>query len=922
MDVRFCEGRNHRREAHTCELRAPKEIVVRAPHKRASGEICFLLTKTYMDVGDPEIVGAFPPALGPVLPGTTITATPMALAPRTKLGPYEIVSALGAGGMGEVYRARDTRLNREVAIKVCAGRFNERFAHEASVIASLSHPHICHLYDVAPNYLVMELVEGTPLRGPLPLKQALEYAGQILDALDAAHRKGITHRDLKPANILVTKQGIKLLDFGLAKRGGPLQESDATLTAALTGKGEILGTLQYMSPEQLQGKEADGRSDLFSFGCVLYEMLAGKRAFEGESAASVIAAILEREPAPLDLASPLERVIKTCLAKDPDDRFQNAVDLKRALTWAVGAPAIVEHPKGQLRWKVGTSVALVVATLAGGWAISHFRPAEPDARVIRFQITPPEDGRFFGGGPYAGGLAVAPDGQSVAFVAFVNGKTGLWVRTLDSTSARLLPGTEGAVRPFWSPDSRSIAFSIGFTLQRIDLSRQTPFKICDTGVFYGGSWLNDGRILFSNRDIGIFQVPDSGGIPSPVALLDRPRGDITYEDPRLLPGGHYLYTLQSVESQDVYAASISRPAERTRLIRNAQNAWYVRSNDGKDYLLWTSGLRLLAQPLDVNNLQLTSEPRSLAENTGFVALGSNVLLYGSSLPVRQFKWFDRTGKDVGSLGPPNAYAFQRISRDNRRVVTIRSGSNADIWVLEIERGVANRITPGRGIHISPIWSPDGRTILFGFGAPFNLFRISADGSGSEERVTQSPNRQSTQDWSHDGRFIIYQEIAPDTEHDLWTLAVTPEGRPAPGASPRPYVRAPFNQMQARFSPDDQWVAYQSDESGQFEIYIQAFPEPREKFHISTGGGTNPQWGPGGRELYYISKDVKLMFVKVKLAADTLEASAPHELYTMPSGFAGLSPYEAAPDGQRFLVGVSENAKGPLNVVVNWPSLLK
>jgi Tol biopolymer transport system component len=636
----------------------------------------------------------------------------------------------------------------------------------------------------------------------------------------------------------------------------------------------------------------------------------------------VIAAILDREPAPLEVAPPLERVVRTCLAKDPDQRFQNALDLKTAFSWAVEEPPILPQPKGRPWWRAWSVAALVLAALGSGWSVSHFAHSEHDAPVIRFQITPPEDGRFFGGGPLAGGLAVAPDGQSVAFVAFVKGKSGLWVRALDSTSARLLPGTEGAVRPFWSPDSRSIAFSVGSKLQRIDLARQASSKICDIGVFYGGAWLNDGRILFSNRDLGVFQVPASGGIPSPVALLDRPRGDITYEDPRLLPGGHFLYTLQSVESQDVYAASLIKPAERTRLVKDGHDAWHVRSNDGKDYLLWISGGRLLVQPLDMNNLQVTGEPRSVGENARFAASGSNVLLYGSSLPARQFKWVDRTGKDVGSLGSPNAYVFQRISRDSRRVVTIRSGSNADIWVLEAERGVPNRLTPGRGIHISPIWSPDGKTILFGFGAPFNLFRISADGSGSEERVTQSPNRQSAQDWSHDGRFIIYQESAPDTGSDLWTLAVTPEGRPAPGSNPQPYIRAPFDQTQARFSPDDRWVAYQSDESGQFEIYTRAFPEPREKFHISTGGGTVPQWGPGGRELYYISKDGKLMSVKLKLAADTVEASAPHDLFTMPSGFAGLSPYEAASDGQRFLVGVTENASEPLNVVVNWPSLLK
>jgi Tol biopolymer transport system component len=836
--------------------------------------------------------------------------------------------------MGEVWRATDTKLGRDVALKILPGSFASdparmaRFEREARALASLNHPHIAQIYGIEEGALVMELVEGEPLKGALPVEKAVEYAGQILDALDAAHKKGIVHRDLKAANILVTRQGIKLLDFGLAKLAdGPIAGTDETVTQGLTQQGQIVGTLQYMSPEQLNGKEVDSRSDLFSFGCVLYEMLTGKRAFDGKSAASVIAAVMEREPEPLEAAPPLERVVKRALAKDPGQRFQNALDLRTALNWAAEEPAVLPQSKGRPWWRAAADVALVLGALGGGWAVSHFTRSEPDAPVVRFQITPAEDGRIFGGGPLAGGLAVAPDGQSVAFVAYEKGKTGLWVRALDSTSPRLLPGTEGAFRPFWSPDSKSIAFSVGYTLQRIDLWRQVPSKVCDIGgAFNGGSWLNDGRILFSSRDVGVFQVPASGGIPSPVALLDRPRGDITYEDPKLLPGGRFLYTLQSTESQDIYAASLSKPAERTRLVKNGQKAWYIRGNDGKDYLLWISGTRLLAQTLDVNHLQLAGEPHSVAENTTFAASGGNVLLYGSSLGVRQFRWFERTGKNVGALGAPNAYVFARISPDRRRVVTIRAGSNADIWVLETDRGTANRLTPSRGVHIGPVWSPDGRTIVFGFGAPFNVYRISADGSGGEERVTQSPNRQSVQDWSHDGRFIIYQETAPDTGADLWTLAVTPEGRLAPGGSPQPYIRAPFDQTLARFSPDDRWVAYQSDESGQVEIYVQSFPQPREKFHISTGGGTFPQWGPGGRELYFISKDGKLMSVKLKIAANTLEAYAPTELFPMPSGFAGISPYEAARDGQRFLVGVNENASEngsePLNVIVNWPSLLK
>ncbi|MBZ5625143.1 MAG: serine/threonine-protein kinase, partial [Acidobacteriia bacterium] len=386
-----------------------------------------------------------------------------------RLGPYETLDAIGAGGMGEVWKARDTRLDRIVAIKTSKEQFSERFEREARAVAALNHPHICQLYDVGPNYLVMEFIEGAPLKGPLAIEKAVEYAGQILEALDAAHRKGITHRDLKPANILVTKQGIKLLDFGLAKQSGPLQQTDATLTEALTQRGEIVGTLQYMSPEQLQGKEADARSDLFAFGCVLYEMLTGKRAFEGESAASVIAAILERQPAPLTTAPPLERVVRRALAKDPDHRFQTARDLKAALTWAMeqSPPSTAVKPVHRWQWIAGA--ALVAVGALAGWGVSHFRQPLADDRVFRFQIDPPEGGQFTFG-VVTGGIALSPDGRTVAYIAEGSGKTGLWVRSLDSTTARMIAGTEGGGFPFWSPDGKSLGFFTATQLKRVDLA--------------------------------------------------------------------------------------------------------------------------------------------------------------------------------------------------------------------------------------------------------------------------------------------------------------------------------------------------------------------------------------------------------------------------------------------------------------------
>jgi predicted Ser/Thr protein kinase len=461
----------------------------------------------------------------------------MPLVSGTRLGPYEILAPIGAGGMGEVYKARDTRLERTVAIKLATAKFSERFETEARAVAALNHPHICTLHDVGPDYLVMEYVEGQALKGPLPVEKAVEYARQILDALDAAHRRGIVHRDLKPANILVTKNGVKLLDFGLAKaeRAKAISASEETVTKTITQEGAILGTLQYMAPEQLQGKETDARSDLFSFGCVLYEMLTRKRAFDGASTPSVIAAVLEREPAPLEVSPPLERVVRRALAKDPDQRFQNARDLKTALEWAM-EPQAASAAKTTRRWQwIAAAALLAVGALAGGWAIAPFRQPAAADRVLRLDISPPEGGRFVDwGNTVVGGSALSPDGTIAAFVAAVNGKTGLWVRALDGTTARLLPGTEGAGNPFWSPDSKSIAFWAAGKLLRADLAGGPPVTICDSFLTLGAAWSN-GQIVFGSVGGGLLRVPPSGGTPSPLTRLDVSRGESSHRYPQILP---------------------------------------------------------------------------------------------------------------------------------------------------------------------------------------------------------------------------------------------------------------------------------------------------------------------------------------------------------------------------------------------------
>jgi len=859
----------------------------------------------------------------------------MSLASGSKLGPYEILALLGAGGMGEVYKAKDTRLDRTVAVKVSTARFSERFEREARAVAALNHPNICTLYDVGPNYLVMEYIEGTPLKGPLPVGKAVEYAGQILDALDAAHRKGITHRDLKPANILVTKQGIKLLDFGLAKhQAAPLEEGGATLSQALTGEGQIVGTLQYMSPEQLLGKEVDARSDLFSFGCVLYEMLTGKRAFEGESAASVIAAILEREPAPLTVAPPLERIVKRTLAKDPDQRFQTARDLKAALTWALEHPPAPVAAKPGRRWWIAAAI-LVIGALLGGWGVSLFRRPPAETRSYRLQIDPPEGSRFTFGNNI-GGIALSPDGRTAAYVASGAGKSGLWTRSLDSESARLIAGTDGAAYPFWSPDSKSVAFFVGSKLLRVDLAGGAPSAICDIVLPRGGAWTSDGRILCGGVTGGLFQVPESGGTAVPLTTPDASRREINHRWPQVLPGGRFLYRVQSEkpENNGIFAASFDKPGERTRLLTTDTNALYAPGGDGRDYLLWWRGGTLVAQEFDTGTLKPLGEPHPVADpvaRMGVVGLmnvavsAGGLLLYSASSNLGQFTWFDRTGKPLGVVGEPGEYGSFRLSPNGRQIATSRDRpGSTDLWLLDVDRPVAGPFNLGNSIY--PVWSPDGRAILFSTRIPRNLFRKESSGAGNEQPFSQSQNNQYATDWSRDGRRVLYMEPSPDTQADLWIFPTIPEGKPEPDAASRPYLRTPANERSGRFSPEDapRWVAYQSDKTGRWEVYIQAFPEPREATQISTGGGQYPQWGADARELFYVSPDNKLMAVSLKMGADSVDPSTPRELFPLPAVDTGFCPYDTTLDGQRFLVRATpeHGASQPLTVIVNWPALLK
>jgi Tol biopolymer transport system component/predicted Ser/Thr protein kinase len=845
--------------------------------------------------------------------------------------------------MGEVYRAHDTRLGRDVAIKVSKEPFSERFEREAHAVAALNHPHICQLYDVGPNYLVMEFVEGEPLKGPLPLDKAVEYAAQVLGALDAAHQKGITHRDLKPANILVTRQGIKLLDFGLAKQAS-VKETDAT--RALTDQGQIVGTLQYMSPEQLQGKEIDTRSDLFSFGCVLYELLTGKRAFDGSNKASVIAAILEREPAPLEVARPLDRIVRRSLAKEPDQRFQTARDLKAALAWALeqpSTPTLLVNGRSKRVWIAATAI---VSLIAGVFAFAYFTRKTPDAAATRFSFAPPFKANVLD-------VAVSPDGRRIAFAA-ADGGSALWLRSVDSFNAEQLPGTDGAMRPFWSPDGRSLGFFSGFRLKRVEANnRQSPVQTLTSAAFpFGGAWSPEG-LLYSPEatGTGLYRISADGGAPVPVTRLNSARQEIAHRYPQFLPDGHhFIFWVWSAleENTGIYAGSLD-PKEKLPegpLVPTWREARYVELG----YLLFLQGSRLVAQKFDTARLRVTGEPLSLPELVGlslvvtgramFSVSSAGVLAYQEAVPPSgsRIVWRDRAGKQLRSIEAPQGSLgnFFSLAPDEMRIAIAGEDENTleDLWVVDLERATSLRLTAIHGSNHEPVWSPDGRRVAFSSNrnGVYDLYRKQANGIGEEELLLRSLHRKTATSWSPDGRFLVYMEIDPRTGFDILVLPFEGDRKPFP------FLQTEFSELWGRLSPvpDNQghlWMAYSSNETGRAEIYLRPFlpgtPDgpAGSKVLISTGGGFYPQWRKDGRELFYAA-DNKLMAVDVKLGG-TAEIGPPKALFeanSVGSGFGlfGASDYAPFADGRRFLFvePAGEPPAPKINVVLNWAAELK
>jgi eukaryotic-like serine/threonine-protein kinase len=865
------------------------------------------------------------------------------------LGAYQVQARLGAGGMGEVYRARDTKLERDVAIKILPRAFTSdperlaRFEREARTLAALNHPNIGSIYGLEDadgiRALVLELVDGETLadriaRGPLPLKDALAVARQIADALDAAHERGIVHRDLKPSNVALTRDGtVKVLDFGLAKASadGPSPDltSSPTITVDRTRDGTILGTPAYMSPEQARGQSVDKRTDIWAFGCVLYEMLTGHVAFPGKTIPDTLAGVLEREPnwdlLPATTLPAIHRLVERCLEKDAKRRVRDIGDAAIEISDAMTSPGKVAEPRSRApRWIWGLASGLVAVGLALGWVIAHLQqPPVAKDRTVRLTVNPAA-GTEFG---VDTGAAISPDGQMLAFVTGSSGNRKLWLRPLNSLSARELPGTAAATFPFWSPDSRSLAFFAAGKLKRIEVSGGQPTVICDVGLGRGGTWNEEGVVLFNSVNDGpLLRVPATGGTPVPFTTVDTAQGENSHRWPQFLPGGRrFLYFVRTAsrENYGVYLGSLDRPQEKIRVLRSSTNAVYAPDRSKPvGHLLWVKDGTLMAQPFDLERAQTTSEPVALAEGVGFgeqsrlgavSASNDGTLLYGGAA-VRHFQltWFDRKGKPVGTVGQPDEYTGPRISPDGTRVALTR-GEN--IWQMEFARGIPMRVTFSAGVDA--VWSPD---------RPPNLFSHSTNGTGDEERLIESHDSLNTQDWSSDGRFLLYLVNSNDpsskTRFDLWVLPMTGNRQPVP------YLSTPFHEGRGQFSPDGRWVAYTSDESGANEVYVQSFPAGGAKWRVSSKGGDWVRWRRDAREMFYIAADRRLMSVAVRAISAGLEFGTPNPLFMIPVALAGagsLAPYtyDVMPDGQRFLAAApaGDAASPTMTVIVNWQAEL-
>lgn len=888
----------------------------------------------------------------------------------TKFGPYEILSQIGAGGMGEVYRARDTRLGREVAVKVLPSSFAEnserlaRFEQEACAAGSLNHPNILAIYDIGKHddapYVVCELLEGKTLRekmdgSPLPQRKAIDYALQIAHGLAAAHEKGIVHRDLKPDNLFITKDGrVKILDFGLAKliETSPLGQvaTEVPTRKVKTDSGMVMGTVGYMSPEQVRGLLVDHRSDIFSFGAILYEMLAGKRAFRHESSVETLNAILKEDPPSLTESNQtvnpaLERIVTHCLEKNPEERFHAASDLAFALEALSGTGSISSGQTVEMSSIGGRRISrreltawIVAGTALAAAAIALFliwpRPInEQPAATARFSLEPP-DGMFF-----AAASEISPDGRRIVVrIRDASGKSMLWIRPIDSVDWVPLPGTDDARQPFWSPDSRMIGFFTGGKLKRIDISGGPPQTICDSNPGFGGTWNPDGVIVFGKgRGQGIHSVPASGGVPTPVTTLDKDRKEFIHHWPRFLPDGrHFLFSANDVrgDNRGIYVGSIDSKESKLILPGIDSSSGYVPPG----YVLFVGEGALMARPFDANKLEFTGEALLVVENVAFNSNNSRghfsisdtgTLVYKTDFDESdngQITWCDRTGKTTATIGVPGKYLAVSLSPDEKRLATVLpegdGRSSWDIWVLDLPReAAATRLTFDPAGDIYPTWSPDGGQMVFAStreGVP-NLFQKAASGAGDDELLLKTDRVALPNDWSRDGQYLLYQQIGENTGMDLWVMPLSGD------RTPFVFLQTGFQEGLGRFSPDGRWVAYVSNESGRSEVYARGFPSAGGKWQVSTAGGTFPRWRADGKELFYVTDAGNLMAVDVKTTGEVIEIGVPKQLFGIGpiGGLVGVS-YDVSNDGQRFLRIVREETpnRSPLIVVTNWTNAVR
>ncbi len=867
----------------------------------------------------------------------------MALQPGDKLGPYEILAPIGKGGMGEVYKARDTRLDRSVALKVSDAQFSERFEREAKAIAALNHPNICTLHDVGPNHLVMEYIEGTPLKGPLPVDQALKYAAQICDALDAAHKKGITHRDLKPANILVTKTGIKLLDFGLAKLGtsGIGQASkphEATLTMALTGRNEIVGTLYYMSPEQLQaqatGQEIDGRSDIFSFGLVLYEMLTGKRAFEGSSPASVIAAIMER-PAPSisDVAPPaLDRVLKRCLEKDPDNRWQTARDLRAELEWIASAPesgsAVPAAPLKKSRFgRAAWSVAALFAVLAAALASVHFREAPPVTPLVQTDMPLPD-------GVVPGYGSISPDGTKLVVRGTPRGgRPQLYLRPLGARAFAPVPGAENiTLQPFWSPDSQWIAFGADGKLLKWNVTGgQPPQIVCNADMNYG-SWGDDGVILFSEDGKPIQRVPAAGGTPRNALELDSAFGEQSHNGPSFLPGGKaFLFTSNGKVRGASFFATLDGKVRRHLFDNIAGLNVYVANPSGGGFLAYTAGSQLLARPFNPATGEFLGEAVLLVDGVvngpTFSFGGPGYLAYTPTQTVStRLRYYGGDGKPGETLGEPGELTNPQLSPDGKRVMfDKRNSGKHELW-LSGEGGASERIAGGAD-PIVAIWTPDGRILYSRREAQENVvIERPADALGAETILARIPGnaRPVVRNISANGK-VVALSAGGGGRNDASLFS-------RPGGNARPANLPPLASAASGLglSPDGRWLTYVVGPSP-FHIFVRAVPDDpaplppgdREIASIATPV-VGIRWSADGKELLFLTEpateQTALMSLPIVWNDGTPRSGVPRKLFDAPRAVG----FDVTTAGRRFIVAesLSGNTIVPIVLVQNWSALLR